>query len=238
MLCVRLFVGWYMHMVILQLEDYSEDSWAETVTNSHKSPSLSLNPTSVKVMQHSSLPLPLISRFHTRHVYSRPSLIEVIQPSRCQTRGVLSLSLSSGCVTQEALSFHYPAFPPQHLSQTEVYGNTAAESSPGLHFMNQWNMLQTLHAATPLHLPITHRWAHTGRKRRGLRRSLWIMGMYWLVRKLVRRMLYHHSFHKFPIIIPHDLEAQMQKEPMCGWLFVSSCWQILFKLYYVKYHWV
>lgn len=82
---------------LTQLEDYSEDTWAETVTNSNKSPSPSFNPTSVKVMQHSSLPLPLISRFHTRHLYSRPSLIEVIQPSRCQTRGVLSLSLSSGC---------------------------------------------------------------------------------------------------------------------------------------------
>lgn len=65
--------------------------------NPHKSPTLSLNQASVKLMQHSSLPLPLISCFHTRHVYSWPSLIEVIQPSRCQTRGVLSLSLSSGC---------------------------------------------------------------------------------------------------------------------------------------------
>ena len=33
-------------------------------------------------------------------------------------------------VTQEALSFHYPAFPRLRLSQAEVYGNTAAESSP------------------------------------------------------------------------------------------------------------
>lgn len=62
-----------------------------------KSLSLSLNPASVKLMQHSSLPLPLISCFHKRHVYFWPSLIEVIQPLTCQSRGVLSLSLSSGC---------------------------------------------------------------------------------------------------------------------------------------------
>lgn len=45
----------------------------------------------------------LILCFHTPHVYSWPSLAEVIQPSRCQTRGVLSFSLSSGCDSRSAL---------------------------------------------------------------------------------------------------------------------------------------
>lgn len=57
-------------------------------------------------------------------------------------------SPSQVALTQEALSFHYPAFPRLHLSQTYVYGNSATQSSPGPGFMNQRNMLQTLHPAT------------------------------------------------------------------------------------------
>lgn len=64
----------------------------------------------------------------------------------CHTRGVLSFSLSSGCDSGSAF---IPLPSIQRLRQTEVYGNTVAESSPGLRFMNQWNMLQILHPATP-----------------------------------------------------------------------------------------
>lgn len=86
------------------------------------------------------------SWFHTHHVDLRPSWAEVIQPSICHTRGVLSFSLSSGCDSGSAF---IPLPSTQRLRQTEVYGNTVAESSPGLRFMNQWNMLQILHPATP-----------------------------------------------------------------------------------------
>lgn len=88
--CFCLFVASYTHMFILQPQRTNQKilklKQSQPLINLLL---LSLNPTSVKLMQHSSLPLPLISRFHTRHAYSRPSLIEVIQPSRCQTRGVL-----------------------------------------------------------------------------------------------------------------------------------------------------
>lgn len=138
-----------------------------------------------------------------------------------------SLSFSSGC-DSGSLSFHYPAFPRQLLSQTEVYGNTVAESSPGLVFMNQWNMLQTLHPATPFP-GSTLAFAHNSllssfkTQRRGLRRSLWLMGMYWLVRKLVRRMLlllYYSDIHRPACIVPHELEAHMQREKDV-WLSIS-----------------
>lgn len=82
-----------MFILLLQ-RTTSKDTQEQTVTTSNK---FSLNPALVKLMQHSSLPLPLIACFHKRHVYSWPSLIEVIQPSRCQTRDVLSLPLYSGC---------------------------------------------------------------------------------------------------------------------------------------------
>lgn len=137
-------------------EDHSEDTQAERVTTSHKSPSLSLNATSVKLMQHSSPPLPLISCFHPRHVYSWPSLIGWFSQADARP-GVFSHSPSLVAVTQEAFSFHYQAFPRQLLSQTDIYGNTAAESSPALSFMNQWNMLQTLENITPWNtLPRQH----------------------------------------------------------------------------------
>lgn len=126
------------------------------------------------------------------HVMCIPSQLWLRWFSRADARpGVFSHSPSLVAVTQEALSFHYPAFPPRLLSQTEVYGNTAAESSPGLGFMNQWNMLQTLHPATPFP-GSTLAYAHNSvlssyarQRRRGLR----LMGMYWLVRNLVKRML-------------------------------------------------
>lgn len=66
--------------------------------------------------------------------------------STCHTRGVFSFSLSSGCDSGSAF---IPLPSIQRLRQTGVYGNTVAESSPSLCFMNQWNMLQILYPATP-----------------------------------------------------------------------------------------
>lgn len=142
--------------------------------------------------------------------------------------GVFSHSPSLVAVTQEALSFHYPAFPRQLLSQTEVYGNTAAESSPGFSFMNQWNMLQTLHPETPF-LGSTLAFNHNSllssykTQRRGLNRSLWLMGMYWLARKKLWKECYYHYttliyINRAACKVPHDLEAQIQKDV---WWFVS-----------------
>lgn len=120
-----------------------------TVRTSYKSLSPSKkNPTSIKLMQHLSLPLPLISCFHKRHACPWPNVIEVNQPNRCQTRGVLPIPLSSGCDSGSALSISQH-FAPWLLGQTKVYRNTAAQSSLGLVFMNQWNMLQTLQPTTP-----------------------------------------------------------------------------------------
>lgn len=163
-----------------------------------------------------------------------PSLIEVIQPSRCQTRGVLSLSLSSGCDSGSAL-IPLPSIP-SSVSQPDrgFTGIPLQNHRRALRFMNQWNMLQTLHPATPFP-GSTLAFAHNSllssyktQKRRGLRRS-WECTDWW---ENLWEECYYHCAMKYinrpACIVPHDLEALMQKEErMSGCLLVSSCWQVI-----------
>lgn len=182
-------------------------------------------------MQHSSLPPPLISDFHTRHAYSRPSLIEVIQPSRCQTRGVLPLSLSSGCDSGSAL-IPLPSIPSS--ARLDGYGNTAAESSsPGSALWINGTCckhytLEHPSQAAPSGLPITHCWAHGIRKIRGLKRSLLTHGNVLTCEKYVTISFAY--INRPACIVPHDLEAPMQKERMSGFVQVSCCWRILWEI--------
>lgn len=67
-------------------------------------------------MQRSSRPPTYLLSVST-HVIHIPCQTEVIQPSRCQISGAF-LTHSLAAVTQD--SFHYPAFTPLLLSQTEV----------------------------------------------------------------------------------------------------------------------
>lgn len=179
---MSLSVGLNIHVFNLQLRRTNQKiPKAETVKTSHKSLFLSLNSTSVWLMQHSTLLMH--SSFVSTHLMCIPGQVWLSWFSQADARpGVFSHSPSLVAVTQEALSFHYPAFPCRCLSQTEVYGNTTAESSSGLSLMNQWNMLQTLYPATPFP-GSTLTFAHNSllssckTQRRGLRCSLWVMGM-------------------------------------------------------------
>lgn len=109
-------------------------------------------------------------------------------------RGEFSPSASPMAVTQEVPWSHYPAFSPKVLGQTEVYWNITAQSSLALCFMNQWNMLQTLHPGTPFP-GSTRAFGHNlvlssckMQKTWAESRSQWT-GMYWVMKTLRRGAL-------------------------------------------------
>ena len=126
-----------------------------------------------------------------------PSLIEVIQPSRCQTRGVLSLSLSSGCDSGSTL-IPLPSIPSS--ARQRFYGNTAAESSPDPPLYESMEHAANITPCTPFP-GSTLAFAHNSLLSSCTTQKEWaeaLMGMYWLVRKLVRGMLLslRYEIHK------------------------------------------
>lgn len=79
-------------------------------------------------------------------------------------RGVFLRSPSLVAVTQEVLSFHYPALTCRRLSQTEVlreYRCRIITGPSALWISGTCCKHYTLQHPSQAHLPITHCWAHT-----------------------------------------------------------------------------
>jgi len=90
-------------------------------------------------------------------------------------QGVFSQSPSPVAVTQEALSFHYPAFPPSASQPDRGFTGIPLRNHHRASALwingtccKHYTLQHPSHAA-PSHLPITHRWAHRRHTRRGPR---------------------------------------------------------------------
>lgn len=193
----------------------SNDNPAERVTTSRKSLFVSNLGQADATLVSTYLPFPYTSCASLAR-FDWGDSAEQMQDQGCS----LNLSLSLVAVTQDGLSFHYPAFPPHRVRQTGVYGNTAAESSPDLRFMNHWNMLQTLHPATPFPgstLTFAHNSLLSSCKMQcyGLNRfSSWESSDWW---ENARKECHYRCatftyINTSARILPHDLGARIQKE--------------------------
>lgn len=89
--------------------------------------------------------MPLISCFHERHACSWPGFDGADSAEQMPDQGC-----SHSCDSGRAV-IPLPSVP---SSPDLFYGNTVAESS--LSFVNQWNMLQTLHPATAFPSTFSH----------------------------------------------------------------------------------
>lgn len=145
--------------------------------------------------------------------------MEVIQMCRCQIRGVLSLSLSSGCDSGRTLIPlpSIPSWAPQPDRGLREYrcriitGPLLYESMEHAANITPWN---TPSQAAPSYLPITHCWAHARLKDVGWgswepKSTDWWENLW--------KECYYHCATLICINTPwssvaHDLEAQMQKE--------------------------